>query len=472
MEQNKRSGRINKPAFFMLAFLFIIFNTIFIPSELPMLPLLGGVDLAITDILIIMLMGLAIQSRLFNNPTVVKTPLSKYVVIMLMIIFMGGVFSILAYGQAVLTVFANMRSFIGYLLFFPVIWCLGTMRGVEKIINLWVLLAIIGALFYIYTFSFGEPGFFQTRDWLFSRIAGVTTGGGESEIDIGFSRIMSQGTILFRIVLFVSIMFWLSSKGRARWLWGGIAALLAFQVVIQFTRGMYVTSLFMLIVMAYLIKDPKARGRLISVIGLCVFVGSLAILFYTGFDLGSEGSVFSFAGDRLMRTFTHSEEDQSIQSRILIYSTMLTYMEGRWLFGIGLGGGVIYGDNTFVSFVLKTGLLGLASFLFLSITACYRGYKGFKMLTDPWQQAIVLALWVSTVRHLINGLTQADFTDSARVPALIISIALMEVVIFRARQSSVFNKKAEVNHEPKTEASYILKNTRLVSRRNETKEAG
>lgn len=439
MRHVRASAGVRTPApglllFFALAVIFVVFNTLFEPAAMPAIPLVGGARMFIQDLLLWLLLIFGLFSRLSHSRTAINSPLSKYIIFFVFIVVAEAIYSVVALDRTLFSVYNDSKGFFYYLLFFPVIWCFGTEKGVDWIIKLWTVLALFGALLYVYQFFFGELAIFQRYDWLYSSSLEVSTGGADA-VAVEYKRLIMQGTVLFRIMLFVAFCMWLFPTGRKRHWWGLLALLLALQVLLQFTRGMYVTTALALILMPFMLREYKARSRIRNIL---VF-GALAVgltVFYTAVISGggkAQYSLVQFIIERLVRAVTESGQDTSLQGRALgasyIFSMISQY--GNWLTGLGFGSTISYGDSTYVSLLLKTGWIGTLAFIAMFGYACVRGMRRFRYIVSPVHKALMLALLVSTVRHLINGITQSDFALDARIPALIVSVAIMEIIIAR-----------------------------------------
>jgi hypothetical protein len=427
------SARLPSPSrilFLMLAVIFVIFNTVLDPSNMTAIPLVGGAHLFVQDALLWLLFIFGLFAKLNNRRTAIASPLSKYVAFFVFIVVAESIYAVLALDRSIFTVYNDSKSFFYYLLFFPVIWCFGTDKGVEWIIKLWAVLAFFGALLYLYQFFFGELSIFQQYTWLYSSNSLEVSTGGAQAVTIDYQRILSQGTVLFRIMLFVALCMWLFPTGRYRWWWGLLTLLLAVQVLLQFTRGMYFTTALALLVMPFIVRERRVSAQIRKILLIGVFaIGGWLIYesIFSGMGTG-QYSLLEFIGKRFVFGLTEMGQDTSLQTRIEDASYLFGRMEGNWLFGLGFGSGIDYGDSTIVSLWIKSGLVGTTVFFFMFFHACMRALSRYRYLVNPIHKALMLALLISTARHLVNGITQSDFTLDSRIAALIVSVALMEII--------------------------------------------
>lgn len=418
--------------FLMLAAIFVMLNTVFQPYALPSVPLVGGANMFIQDLLLWLLVFFGMLAKLNNSKKAVRSDLSKFIMFFMLIIGVEVLYAVVALDRPLYRVYNDSKDFYYYMLFFPVIWCFGTDKGVSWIIKLWAVLAFFGALLFLYQFFFGELVIFQKYAWLYSSSLDISTGGtGTATLD--YKRLLSQGTVLFRIMLFVAFCMWLFPTGRNRQWWGWLALLLALLVLLQFTRGMYVTSLLALLLMPLLIRESAARAKIRNILVLSVIAITLAIAYKAVFSSGSSNyGLFEFIGERFFRGVTEAGQDSSLKGRVDSAAYLFGKMGGNWLFGLGFGGGLVYGDSTLVSLLVKTGLVGTIAFFVMFIQACLHALRRLRYIDNPVQKALMLALLVSTARHLVNGITQSDFALDTRIAALIVSVALMEIIGLRA----------------------------------------
>lgn len=421
-------GRI---LFTMLAFIFIIFNTVLEPANMPAIPLVAGARIFIQDLLLWLLLIFGIVSKLFNRRMAITSPLSKYIVIFVFIIVIVAIYSVLVLDRPLFTVYNDSKGFFYYLLFFPIIWCFGSEKGVDWIIKLWAFLAFFGAVLYLYQFFFGELSIFQEYKWLYSsKVLDVTTGGAHG-VAIDYKRILSQGTVLYRIMLFVALCMWLFPTGKYRRWWGMLALLLAFQVLLQFTRGMYITSLLALLIIPFIARERVVTKQISKILILSVFSIGVMFLCKSAFsdNVGKEHySLHEFIGQRFITGLMEMEKDPSLHGRVEGANYLFTKMKGSWLVGLGFGSGIVYGDSTVVSLLIKSGVVGTMVVFFMFLFACVRALRQYRYLGNPSQKALMLALLISTIRHLLNGITQSDFALDSRIAALIVSVALMEII--------------------------------------------
>ena len=425
-------ARLPGPSLFifsMLAVIFILFNTVFEPSNMPAIPLVGGAHMFIQDVLLWLLLLFGLFAKLNNSRTAITTPLSKYIAFFVFIVVVESIYAVVALDRPLFSVYNDSKSFFYYLLFFPVIWSFGTEKGVNWIIKLWAVLALLGALLFVYQFFFGELAILQKYDWLYSNSVQVGTGGLNSVV-VDYARLISQGTVLFRIMLFVAFCMWLFPTGRHRRWWGLLALLLAVQVMLQFTRGMYVTTVLALLVMPFIVRERKVSAKIRNILVLSVFAIGVMLIYKTIFTSSGSGqyNLLGFIGERFFRGVTEMGQDTSLQGRVEGADYLFGKMDGNWLFGLGFGSGLVYGDSTLVSLLVKTGLVGTTVFAVMFYHACVRALRRFRHLDNPVHKALMLALLISTVRHLINGITPSDFALDSRIAALIVSVALMEII--------------------------------------------
>ncbi|TCV83437.1 hypothetical protein [Sulfurirhabdus autotrophica] len=418
--------------FMMLAVIFVLFNTVFQTFSLPSVPLVGGANMFIQDLLLWLLVFFGMFAKLNNSKTSVGSSLSKFVAFFMIIIVAEVLYAVVAFDRPLFRVYNDSKDFYYYMLFFPVIWCFGNDKGISWIIKLWAVLAFFGALLFLYQFFFGELDIFQKYTWLYSSSLDVSTGGtGTATLD--YKRLLSQGTVLFRIMLFVAFCMWLFPTGRNRQWWGWLALILALQVLLQFTRGMYVTTLLALLLMPLLISESAAKAKIRNILVLSVIVITLAIAYKAIYATTSSNyGLFEFIGERFFRGVTEAGQDSSLKGRVDSAEYLFSKMDGNWLFGLGFGSGLVYGDSTIVSLLVKTGLVGTVAFFVMFIQACLNALRRFRFIDNPVQKALMLALLVSTMRHLVNGITQSDFALDTRIAALIVSVAMMEIIGIRA----------------------------------------
>ncbi|MFK5951340.1 MAG: hypothetical protein QM500_21505 [Methylococcales bacterium] len=439
-----KEKKLNRLFLFLLALYFIIFNTIFIHGKLPKLPLPGGADLHLSDMLLgaMFVIGLSVKFR--HSGSSIKTPLSKFLILFVFVLFIVVFYSIGILHQPLTTTLATFRDFYSYMLFFPVIWVLGSNAGVKAVIKLWAWLTVFGVLLYLAQFFIGEFSIMKNTEWLFSTSREVSVVGGLATSGERFTRIFSAGTVLFRIMLFVAICMWLFSNDKQRWWWGALAALIGFQVLLQFTRGMYISTIAVLIMIPFLVNDSTARSRLYRLYAVVFALAGMLVVYKIAIHSGDSGGLFAFAKERLLRAFGDVHEDVSLEGRFQAWDYFMVELSGYWSLGLGMGRVIVYGDNTYLSLLIKTGVMGLSAFLLFFSVTILRGYFSFKYVTDTYMKAVYLGLWLSTLRHLVNGITQSDFAIGTRIPALIISVALMEIILYNARKETAIKVEGDM----------------------------
>jgi O-antigen ligase len=206
----------------------------------------------------------------------------------------------------------------------------------------------------------------------------------------------------------------------------------------------------MIITLAVLVKG-KERQKLIYGFFLILFFGIL-LFFFTSYDQGGRSARLVRAVVARFSTLQNSstyDQGSSLRWRDFEYQYALPQIASHPVLGLGMGAmyrplvqgrdheyydGRTYIHNGHVWIILKSGILGYLSWLYLSLAFLYRGFKYWQLINEPWMKAIVLGFTLSFLAVFIGSLFEPMVMEANWTSLLGIMMGTNEVIFIMNSQ--------------------------------------
>lgn len=246
----------------------------------------------------------------------------------------------------------------------------------------------------------------------------------------------------FLLVLIIAQLFFLKysiPRGKLSFL-GLLLITLLFLIVLflSFTRG-YWLGFFVALIFILIMTKSLFRHRVLKIM-LILFLSFLGCLFLG--QLFFKGNIFDLFSIVLKRLLAFRDPTSYVYDR---YYEMLAALRAgiqNPLWGIGLGGEYFapsvavrgewvwthYTHNNYVQIMLRTGFLGIGSFLAIWIGFFYHGLRIYSRLNDPKLKALVLGFLATFISASVTSLTSPLFTHHAIAPWLGIIMGLVFII--------------------------------------------
>ncbi len=431
---------IRSPQYALMAFLFI--HSTFISGDaLPRLGV-GGINIWITDMILIGLVALIIarllvdhKFKIFRSPVIV--PLILFTIWVLFTSIRGYFYA----GNSRWDMVIETRIALYYLLTFCTIYLIKREREIKFMLRWFYLLAVVAAVFVIIQFVLG----FQVSFLSSGKIYEFSTTGGPVVARV--QGTVGEGLITFALILKTITMFiedFRVNKIYDLLQWLVIAAAL----VTTFNRTHWLMVFFSLMIAAIMVgRREKQRVYIWGMIVLVVVVSmSSFIVFYAP---GSRAASLINAGVGRLLTLTQSAEytDPEVSTivwRNFEYEYGIPQILKNPITGIGLGGqyrptlehdypgftGELYTHNSNLWFAMKTGLVGLFVYLWFSLAFVWHAMRNWKLIKDIPQRGFVLGGGIGIFIALLGANLHPFGMTLEWVPVISLVIGLGESIIY------------------------------------------
>jgi O-antigen ligase len=434
---------VHGPGLALLGIL-IITSTIGFEHRLPVLSL--GINLQIPDILLLGLLGwVAVQWLFVPGFRLVRTRLDLPMLIFYTVTLLSTLIAIVESSVDVNLAIQGFRVFSYYLTFFVVTNLVRDSRQLNSLLNGILLLGVVVAVTMIAQYLLG--GSVQLLQGSADPLTeGGAFGGVRRIIPPGFSVLLvSFGTSLCILVL--------EKFNRAGVLRYPQCALMGIAFVMTFLRSFWAAFIVVLLLAAYFVRGVDWR----RLIGWGVMAGfSLVLVLLVVFaapDSGLSRLVeASWARLSTVNAGAFTGGDANYNYRRLENQYAFSAIAAKPLLGRGLGAtyrpldprlDVLDGQhiedhsdfihNSHLKILVQSGLLGYASFIWLSVAFLLRGLRNWRKVPSDQMRAVVLGFCLVYLVALIAAGANSVFTQWAWVPVLGIMMGMNEVILREVR---------------------------------------
>jgi O-antigen ligase len=331
------------------------------------------------------------------------------------------------------------RPLLYYLLFIPVIAFIDDEEKLMRFVKVLIVLSIIVSIYILFTAVVGKS---IIHYWLRAGIATKslkTVNTGLDGMIIRKGRLTGIPGISFVVVILpliigLLIYNWKSKSVKLYY----VALFLGIMVIIiNFTRMVWVSYLFMVVIMWFMIRGKGFRYVKIT-IATSTFVIIIAIF-------------LSF--------FVENISTPTAVQRIVETKAAMDVIEDNYLWGIGLSKSVdtskiVYNDrvffiddladlhNSYLNIVFKIGVFPLLVYIVMSIIFFRRCYRLFKNTRMSYVKGLSIGMFLSYFRIMINALSQHLFWNISAITPIVFIFALNEVLIVLDRQRPRMESKS------------------------------
>jgi len=348
------------------------------------------------------------QRRLQLVPLAIEPPL---------LLFIAGLFlfsAVSVYPQGSLRELG--LYLVSFLLFFVLVNQLDSKARLYRFLVIGLLAAFVVSLYGIYQYLIGIPVESAWVDMdrhplLRTRVYSV----------FGNPNILAEYLVM--LIPFGLALAWSARDGWKRSIFLGITGIMALTLLLTFSRGGWVGLAAALGFLAFL-KDWRYLLLLIP-------------LAFAGFAFLPQVVL-----ERLLTIF--SLEDTSNIYRLVVWQEAMEIIGDYWATGVGLGHQSFmeiypyymitriktpfHVHNTYLQFLVETGIMGFALFIWLLASIMKQGIQGLRQIRDPFLNSVIAAALAATVGVLTQGFGE----HILYMPKVITLFWLNAAVIFAA----------------------------------------
>jgi len=415
----------------LVVLLLLSFGSGLLPEQFnPYIDLLIGRFQASDLILILLLMVVLFRVLADRAFTITRTPLDLPVLLFYGSILLGLCTAVLRFGISFSAASYEARYMMHYLVFFAVT---NLIRNRSQAVRLAQGVTVLGMLTAIAML---------TQSSLFPSIAPTPN---LTMQEGGVVRVFHPGITLVYLGLYV-VLSHLALSETERYLpirWMQVLVMGA-ALYVTVTRNLFV-SLVLGVVLLLAVVTRYGRSRLVR--NIAVIVGVVPALAGLLVIVGGESGLAEYAValyGRLGRMFSADifAPGESLAYRWAELRYSWAHISQHPILGIGLYspyrppfypgepiGLQRYIHNAYISLWLKTGIVGLSSFLWLSIAFVQRGVRKWRDLNDGFLRSVMLGLCVAYVGMMLSNLVAPSMVQPGSLVIFGVAFGLNEVII-------------------------------------------
>jgi hypothetical protein len=425
-----------RPEISLLAIL-VATSSIVFEDRLPLLSI-GIGSFHLPDILLLMFLG-SIVLRLLVEPgfKFVHTPLDLPLGAFYGVALASTILALMQSAVPTELALREMRVVSYYLTFFIVTNLVRRKTQLIFLLRGLMLLGILVAGAMVAQFIVGDrvslfPGRVETL---------VTQGASYANI----TRILppGQSLVMVLVVALVALLAIEHSRPQhiARFLQ---TALMGVAVLLTFNRNFWVGVALGLVLLVCLV-GARERQKLVGWVLVAISLGAVVLVSDLASSESQVNKMFEAAFARLATLASDATpQESSLQARYVENSYGLAQIEAHPFLGLGLGaryrpfdsridwGGSdnrAYIHNGHLWILLKTGFVGYACLIWLSVVFVLHGLRSWRRISDTFLRAIVLAFVLSYIGVLVAALVSPIFTQWYWSPVIGIMWGVNETIL-------------------------------------------
>ena len=391
----------------------ILTSTIIDINSLPSVPI-GFGHLIISDFLLFIPIGIIIFRGVAKTGfTFVHTALDLPLLVFYITAILSTAIAIYIFHTVTLNQsLGEVRDVSFYLTFFVVTNMIRDERRLRRLWNGIILITVIVALAMIAQYILGD-----SVPILPGRVETLGTG---AAISYGVTRVLPPGQSLVLVVFITQLVSLIINRSQAN-LTGKLIQVfvLGFAVLLTFNRSFWVATGLALLVVVVLIS-VREKVRFLRMAFLVISFGAIVLVPVSILMKDQAAELFSGAVNRLATIFNpNTLNESSIVYRDIEDAYALPEIVSHPLIGMGLGSYYrpfdsridftrypswdrkAYIHNGHLWVLLKTGLIGYISLMWLFYRFISRGFLNWRYITTPLYQGIMLSFVATLIGVLI-----------------------------------------------------------------------
>lgn len=391
--------------------------------------------------ILLLIFSLILRAGVQKRLTRTRTPLDMLMLFWIVVVAVSAGIGILRQNQ-MQYVLGDLLQFLELpLFFFLTLIVFRTKEQIYRLLICFVGLAFLSALISFLGYLWGNP------------ISVAIAAGGVRD------RVISNVVVFtpFLLVLIITqLLSFKSSTPRKRLLFLILLSMiLLFLAVLffSFTRG-YWLGFFVALVFILIMARSSFRHRILKIISIFSLLSLGFLLVGQFFFQGNILDLFSIVFNRLL---AFRDPTNYVYHRYYEILAALRTITKSPLWGTGLGGEYLspsvtgegewiwthYTHNSYIQIMLRSGLLGMVSFLAIWSGFFYYAFRVYNRINDPKLKSMVLGFLATFISATVTSLTSSLFLHYAVTPWLAIIMGLVFVIDRLDKSSSSVVKRRE-----------------------------
>jgi O-antigen ligase len=329
----------------------------------------------------------------------------------------------------------ELRPLLAYLLIFPLVGSVRSLRDLELGLRVLLGVAAVASVITLVRYFNAPP---------------ADAGGAYA----GLTRVLDDAFLApMCAVTWAAAVFPYTRSLGGRLALAVVAGVGLSALFVTFQRGAWVAAVTAVVVTIAALP-PRLRSRLLKVVAAAVAIIAIVAL---GAAARSDRSGTSpvEAGLERIKSIEFFQGDPSAQHRTAEWSRAGQAIREHPAFGIGLGSGIVfysplfreetdtigngfrtyYIHNSYIWFALKLGIAGAVAFFALVFGSTYAGWRAFKRSIDPRAKPLLLGSVVGLVALLVLSVTgpHLNFDRSTTYAATLVGLVQVVPLLARTR---------------------------------------
>lgn len=409
---------------------------------------LGGQGLNAAELLIVFMLAVVlVRSLVERRFEFLRSPITLPLLLLSLAIMVSVGAAYAKYlespkGVFPFTLYNDARPMFYYSLFFVVAFGIRTRQELRILVAALIIIAAAVAVLMIVQYALGhEQRVFMGTRWAAPRVEEL---GPDEE---GVTRSLPPGLALMYVLFPAVTCLACMGKGRSSRLLGLASVLIAIGLLLSFTR-MYWLSVSAAMVVIWMLVDSSMKRRLLTFGTVALTASVLLTIAFSTFAPGAARARFSHAlYDRLASTVTRSTVySPGLQNRIQENRSALELIKRNVIFGVGLGTPLhrtqvirpgyntqvivpIYRiHNSYLDLWARFGLLGVLSFVWLSVAFLARSLLLFFHAQEPVHKVLGLTFFAAQIQFMMHATVGMSVPQIFNATTIALCWGLVEVM--------------------------------------------
>ena len=422
-----------KPEFIVLG-IFIYLNTLFRREAFPVR--LDSRLILPSEILVGFACWIALKDKQKAATDQIKNnPVMKWLVFFLIgvlistvsvVILMGGQLFGSGYSEI-----HFVRRVALYLLAILAPFLIKTKKQLGTLLIGFMMIATIMSILFTLSFFTGKEGIVVRTFPIFMELERTHVYSGVYIQEVEFTRYSLTALVLTYAAFSMSLSLYLHTRS---WKWIVLLVIFFLPILLKFNRMSWISFMMVLPIYHFAMARQKVDSfnvgtfrpqkwarpfTLVLILGGAV----LAVAYWVDIPF------LKILGERITGIFRGLSTDPSYLSRLRQIKSLMNGIHSNPLMLV-LGGGSKYlvGDSTYVAFLGRMGLPGIALFLMLSYQYIRRSFHLYYSQTNSIGKALILGSVISYIQLLINGVSATYFSDYRSVATIALLLVLPDLV--------------------------------------------